>query len=351
MQPAEADIGGALRQRDGADPLALRIEHRHAVDVRTGAPAAPQIAINIAAIAVRIGTRLAGHEDADIGELGALLHHVSHPNDARGRKVVDQINLLLVGREGKPIGPQALRHHGASSGFDIETVVIVRQLRLGPDAFVIARNPGRRIGEPDRVVGLDHHIVGRVERLAVELVDQDRDGAIVLGARDPPSAVLAGDQAALAVAGVAVGVVGGLAVDAHPPGLLVPAHDAVVGNVAPQQAARIAHPDRPLAPAHAGGEPLHPGIVDAIFGEARIENLDRRVGIAFARLPAPEGLGREGGGGGDRRARAEHVSSCHLHGVSPWFVTTSRGRAGRILCRNARRAGRQNPPYDTTAAS
>ena len=71
--------------------------------------------------------------------------------------------------------------------------------------------------------------------------------------------VLAGDEPALAVAGVAVGVVRRLAVHAGAPGLLVPAHDAVVGNVAPQQAARVAEIDRPLAPAHAGREPLDAG--------------------------------------------------------------------------------------------
>ena len=204
----------------------------------------------------------------------------------------------------------------------------------GLDAFVIAANAGGRIREPHRVVGLDHHVVGRVERLAVELVDQHRDAAVVFGAGDPPPAVLAGDQAALAIAGIAVGVVGGLAIDAGPSGLLVPAHDAVVGNVAPQQAARVAHPHRPLAPAHAGREPLHAGIVDLVFGEARIENLDGRVRIAFARLPAPEGLRREAGGGRDRRARAQHVSSCHLHWRFPVLATTSNGRAGAFYVGN-----------------
>src|SRR5262245_14311940 len=68
--------------------------------------------------------------------------------------------------------------------------------------------------------------------------------------------MLAGDESALAVAGVAVGVVGGLTEDADPAGLLVPAHDAVIGNVAPQETARITEIDRALVKTAAGREPL-----------------------------------------------------------------------------------------------
>src|SRR5262249_60124048 len=103
-----------------------------------------------------------------------------------------------------------------------------------------------------------------IERLAVELVDQHRDGAVIFGAGDAARIVLAGDEAALAVAGVAVGVVRRFSEHADAAGLLLPAHDAVVGNVAPQQVAAVAEPHRPLAPAHAGGPPLDPGHTHAI---------------------------------------------------------------------------------------
>ena len=69
--------------------------------------------------------------------------------------------------------------------------------------------------------------------------------AVVLGARDPPRVVLAGEQPALAVAGVAVGEVRRLAEDADRAGLLVPLHDAVVRDVAPEQVAAVAEPNRP----------------------------------------------------------------------------------------------------------
>src|SRR6185295_107022 len=53
LDPAEADVGGALGQRDEADRLAGRVEHLHAVQRRAHAPAAPQIAVDVDAEAVR----------------------------------------------------------------------------------------------------------------------------------------------------------------------------------------------------------------------------------------------------------------------------------------------------------
>src|SRR5262245_36363344 len=100
--------------------------------------------------------------------------------------------------------------------------------------------------------------------------------------------MLAGNKPALAVAGVAVRVVRGLSEDADRSGFFIPAHDAVVGGVAPKQIVPIAEPDRALAPAHACGETLHAGDVEAVFSKAGIKNLDRRVWIAFIRLPSGE---------------------------------------------------------------
>ena len=90
--------------------------------------------------------------------------------------------------------------------------------------------------------------------------DRHGDGAVVFGARDAPGVVFAGEEPALAIASVAVGVVRRLAENADRARLLVPAHDAVVGDVAPQQAAPVAEPDRAFAPAHAGGDPLDAGV-------------------------------------------------------------------------------------------
>src|SRR5438874_13061361 len=72
--------------------------------------------------------------------------------------------------------------------------------------------------------------------------------------------VLAGNEPSLAVAGVAVGVVRGLAEDADLAGFLVPFEDPVVGDVAPQQTPQVTDPDRAFAPPAAGVKPLDRGI-------------------------------------------------------------------------------------------
>src|SRR5206468_2337488 len=101
----------------------------------------------------------------------------------------------------------------------------------------------------------------------VEFVDQHRDAAVVLGTRHPPRVMLARDEAALPVTGIAVGEIGWTAIDADTCRAFVPAHDPVVGNIAPEEAACIAEIDGPLTPAHARGEPLHARVGDAIFGK------------------------------------------------------------------------------------
>src|SRR6266480_7042580 len=125
--------------------------------------------------------------------------------------------------------------------------------------------------------------------------------------------MLAGDESTLAVAGVAVGVVGGLTEDADPPGLLVPAHDAVIGNVAPQETARITEIDRALVKATAGCEALDAGKREPVFVEGRIETLYRGVGIALAWLPGRQCRRRESHCGRCTRA-SHHVTAGIFHG-------------------------------------
>src|SRR5205807_10066065 len=64
-----------------------------------------------------------------------------------------------------------------------------------------------------------------------------------------------------------------------------PLHHAVVRDVAPQQIAAIAEPHRPLVPAHARRDSLDFGQPEAVAPEARVDDLDRRIRIALARLP------------------------------------------------------------------
>src|SRR5882757_4439685 len=107
----------------------------------------------------------------------------------------------------------------------------------------------------------------------------------MLGARHAARIVLAAHQPALAVARIAVGVVRGLAEDADRAGLLLPFHHPVVRDVAPQEVAPVAEPDRPLAPAEPGRQKLDRGEGQAIFGETRIQYLHRRIRITLARFP------------------------------------------------------------------
>src|SRR5215470_13039799 len=100
--------------------------------------------------------------------------------------------------------------------------------------------------------------------------------------------MLAGDQPALTVAREAVRVVRRLAKHAGAPGRLIPAQNAIVGDVAPEEGARIAEPHRPFTPARPGIEPLDARLRNAIAREARIEVLHPRVRIAGAFLPRRE---------------------------------------------------------------
>src|SRR6185295_14693819 len=108
------------------------------------------------------------------------------------------VELRFVGREGKPVRSidVAGRDRGAAAG-RIETIDVGWQFGRGHVALVIAENAERRIGEPDRVIGFDDDVVGRIERLAVELVDQGGNGAVELCARQAPGVVLTGYEQTL----------------------------------------------------------------------------------------------------------------------------------------------------------
>src|SRR5262249_23872140 len=159
---------------------------------------------------------------------------------------------------------------------------------------------------------LDHHVIRRVERLAVELVNQHRDVAVVLRPRQPPRIVLAGNQPALAVARESVRVVRWLPKDAGSPRRFVPAQNAIVGDVAPKQATRITKPGRPFAPTRTGIEALDARVTDAVTREGRIEVLHAWIRITRAFLPGRESAPRQRGRCGTPRA-GKHGASADVH--------------------------------------
>src|SRR6185312_13761932 len=183
-------------------------ENGDAVQFRAHPPAAPQIAVDIAAEAV-------GRALAEIGEIPAVLQletvvgDVEHADRAlRLSARLDDVKARFARREAETVRPADIvgddRHLAAAAVDAVDAGD--RQLGLGAIAFVLAADPERRVGEPDRAVGFDDDVIRRIERLALEAVAQGGDGAVVLGAAYLAAAMLAGDEAALTIAGVAVGI-------------------------------------------------------------------------------------------------------------------------------------------------
>src|SRR5690349_14691421 len=73
---------------------------------------------------------------------------------------------------------------------------------------------------------------------------------------------------------------GGPAEDAHCAGFLLPFQHAVVGYVAPQEAAQIPEPHRPLGEPAAVGDRLDCSIAEHQRRKARVEDFDPRIGVA-----------------------------------------------------------------------
>src|SRR5438445_5528833 len=209
LAPAESEVGAALRQRDEADRLALGIEHLDPIELGAAhAPAAPQVAVHVDTEAVGRAIGLRSDQDALVDEASAVVDDVIPINGARVRAAVLDVTFALVGRKLHAVRQieRALHHRGAS-GPRVETIDVRWQLGRRKVALIIGANAERGIGEPDRVIGLDGYVVRRIEALALEAVHQHGDRPVVFGARDASRLVLAADEAPLAVARIAIGVI------------------------------------------------------------------------------------------------------------------------------------------------
>ena len=146
-----------------------------------------------------------------------------------------------------------------------------------------------------RAVRLHHHVVRRVQPPALERSASTVIAAVVFRAGDAAAVMLAGDQPALAVARVAVGIVGGLAEDADRAGLLVPAQDAVVGDVAPQHSGhRRTTPGLPTSGTRCRA--ARPRLSEAVAIELWLQGANGGIRIARFRLPHGGGSFCLGGG-------------------------------------------------------
>ena len=171
---------------------------------------------------------------------------------------VGDIEQALVRREGEAVRP----HHVGDDGRDLARAridaidVAAADLRRLPVALVIGVDAIGGIGEPDRAVRLHDDVVGGVEPLALIAVGEHHDAAVPMGHGDAARQMLAGDQPALVVDGVAVGIVRALAEHRDLMAGLGEPHHAVVGDVGPDEVAPGGEPGRPLAPARARPQPL-----------------------------------------------------------------------------------------------
>ena len=315
----EAEIGAGLGEMDFADESGVRREDVDAV-VFFGAPAGggPDVAVHIAADAVG-GAGGHVHEEATILEVRAVHDVVDangvHIGGALGSAGVHDVEFFFVGREANAVG---LVHVGGDDGdfarLGIEAVDDGGEFEGGFVAFVVGHDAIAGIGEPNGAVGMDGEVVGGVEMLALKIVHEDGDGAVVLGARKAAGIVFASEEAALAVAVVAVAVVGGIAERCDFAGVSVPAEDAIVGNVAPQKIVAVAEPDRAFGPARAGVEAFDGSVALNIFCEARVDDFDRGIGIRdgiFVFLLARDCERLEGQRGGGAGGYVQEGASVH----------------------------------------
>ncbi len=195
----------------------------------------------------------------------------------------------------------------------VDAIDRLLELGRGLEAFVVAHDAVGGVGEPDAAIGMDHDVVGGIERLALELVGDHGDGAIVLIARHAPRAVLAGELPAFEIEGVAVAVAGGVAVDGDVAVLFEAAELAVVGDVAPEEEVALRVPGRPLRPARAGVEAFDGGAADFVFFEAGVEGDDIGVGVAERLMAGPVALGLRGGGGDGGGRGGEEGTAWKVH--------------------------------------
>ena len=120
--------------------------------------------------------------------------------------------------------------------------------------------------------------------------------------------VLARDQPALQVDGVAVAVLCRLAEDRNRGVRVVPAHHAVVGNVGPDQIAPGREPGRSLGPAAAGVELFEVDVGKRQLAKARVDDregrgeLDRHAGIVAALSATSDGAARAAQAGSELAA-------------------------------------------------
>lgn len=121
---------------------------------------------------------------------------------------VGDVHYLLARREADAVRPpKAVRDNTDVAAFGIEAVYLLRQLRWGPEALLVAVDG---VGEPDAAVRVDDDVVRGVELSAVVVVEQRRGlvGPFSFHVDEPARFVqraLSAEENAIAVVDAAVG--------------------------------------------------------------------------------------------------------------------------------------------------
>src|SRR5262245_45160698 len=145
LDAAEANVGGPFGQHDLADAFAVGREHDDAVVALAHPPAAPQIAVDVAAEAVRRLALRAGDEDAAVGELRAVVDHVEDADHAWREPGLDDVHPALVRREAESVwAVDVAGHDRGAAAPRIEPVDVGGQFRLVDVALVVAEDAERR---------------------------------------------------------------------------------------------------------------------------------------------------------------------------------------------------------------
>ena len=130
-----------------------------------------------------------------------------------------------------------------------------------------------RVGEVDDAVGLDHDIVGTVEPLALELLCQDRAGAVVRDAAHAAAIVLRRQHLALAIQGQTIGHARGIGGQLRALRQAAPAHDPLIRNVAEEQGGTTPH--WPFGKPQAASDALDGGVGGNEIVESRVVHFER----------------------------------------------------------------------------
>lgn len=183
-----------------------------------------------------------------------ILLHVEHPDVQAGR-IIDE-EPAFIERKAETIGlVKVIDQQRQGPRIRVEAVhaleiKLARAIKAhaGVDAAV------GRVAEINRAIRFHDHIVGAVQLLALEVRGQDFVAAAVqIRATEAAAGVLAGEDAALMVVGIAVGLAARLP-KLNQALFLAPAVHCVGGDVGKGEMALKRMPDRAFRKLEAGGE-------------------------------------------------------------------------------------------------